>query len=151
MAITGTLVAQNVANASVIPHKIDVTIRIENIATTNGQIGVALVDFALDSQDIFESNSQGIEYTPYRGYYITPQVGNVTANIPELTTGNYSFIVIHDIDDNDRLNANSSGNPTEPYVFSNNLIATPNPLSFDDIMIYISSTSNHFEVTLQDH
>src|SRR5690348_7704035 len=53
------------------------------------------------------------------GMAIRANVGSLTAVFTELPPGRYAVIVVHDENDDGRLDANALGVPTEGYAFSN--------------------------------
>lgn len=54
-----------------------------------------------------------------------------TIHIDSLANGQYAFRYFHDIDGDGELNTNWVGMPTEPYGFSNNVVGSFGPPSFE--------------------
>ena len=54
-----------------------------------------------------------------------------TIIIDSLSSGTYAFRYFHDIDGDGELNTNWVGMPTEPYGFSNNVVGSFGPPTFE--------------------
>ena len=55
----------------------------------------------------------------------------MTVEIPGLATGEYGLKLYHDRNDNDKMDTNPFGMPTEPFAFSNNAKGNFGPASWD--------------------
>lgn len=58
-----------------------------------------------------------------------------------LPPGNYAVAILHDENDDGRMNKNFFGLPTEGYGFSNNVMGTFGPPSFSKASFYFNNNS----------
>ncbi len=90
----------------------NLTVVVANIKSARGTVRAAMYtdpgDFLQDSPNNL-TRSQAIEHT-----------GKVLFLFEALACGDYVVAVYHDLNDNEELDTNFLGIPTEPYAFSNN-------------------------------
>ena len=67
-------------------------------------------------------------------------------NIPY---GEYAIKVYHDANNDDKLNKNFLGMPTEEYGFSNNARGSFGPPSWDDAKFMFNSAKDTLHITIQ--
>ena len=82
------------------------------------------------------------------GTSIRAKRGTQSAVFAQLSPGHYAMIVIHDENDNGRLDENPFGVPTEGYGFSNEAQGFLSAPSFDAAAIAIGSTNVSASITL---
>ena len=58
--------------------------------------------------------------------------GALTITAEDLAPGEYAIRIMHDVNGNDKLDANFVGMPTEPYAFSNNARGMFGPATWED-------------------
>ncbi len=68
----------------------------------------------------------------YKGYEIEIKNYQASIFIKDLPKGTYAIGVCHDINDNDKMDKNFFGVPTEPYGFSKNAKAYMSSPDFED-------------------
>lgn len=99
------------------PESGNINVTIEGITRDRGTMVIAL----FDSREDF--NERPVKYfkEPVQGQK------SITVIFTGIPYKQYAISVYHDLDDNDKLNKNFLGIPTEPYGFSNNpkIVAGP--------------------------
>ena len=75
----------------------------------------------------------------YRKLRIPAAAGTLKASFDNLPPGTYAFGVIHDENDNQKLDTGLFGIPKEGFVFSRNAMGTMGPPSFDNAAIKIET------------
>lgn len=98
--------------------KLEVTVK--NIKETTGTIRVGLF-----------TNEKDFLTTAQEGKIVKATAEEVTVVFENLKTGDYAISVIHDKNENGELDTNFVGIPNEPYGFSNNVMGTFGPPSFE--------------------
>jgi uncharacterized protein (DUF2141 family) len=89
----------------------DLTVTVTDLRSTSGSVGLSLVDTAAG----WDGQAKPIkrQKQPIQG-------SNVVFTLQDLPAGEYALSVIHDENDNGKLDTNFIGMPTEGYGFSNN-------------------------------
>jgi len=87
----------------------DLTIKVEGVASADGQVLVALFDSAAT-----------FRRKPARAVAAPAAAGTMTIAIRDLAPGDYAFVLYHDSNANNTLDMNPVGIPVEDFVFSNN-------------------------------
>ena len=100
----------------------DVTVRVEGVEQANGRVMVALFDKA-------EEFPRG---TRRFGEMADAAKGSVTVVFHDVPPGRYAASLYHDLNRNERLDANLLGIPSEPYGFSRNARGKMGPPKFDE-------------------
>ncbi|HEY0113041.1 MAG TPA: DUF2141 domain-containing protein [Allosphingosinicella sp.] len=85
-------------------------IEFTGMAAQKGEIHVTL----FDSADSWENNRL------FRATHVAVTADKVTTRFDALATGRYGMTAFHDLNDNGKLDLDSSGAATEPVAFSNN-------------------------------
>ena len=117
----------------------DSTLESDNVATTDGKIGVSLVS---------EAGYAGKE-KPVAAMLVTPTGPKTRVVIPNVAAGRYAIQVMHDRNANGKLDTNIVGIPTEPYGFSNDAAANFGPPDFADAAFQVGVAATVVKVTLQ--
>ena len=85
---------------------------------------------------------------PLKAARLDPVVGKVSGAFRDVPEGVYAISAIHDLNDNNRLDSNMIGIPTEPYGFSNNPKLW-GPPRFSDAKVSIEGSTQHFAIQLR--
>lgn len=99
------------------------TIRIEGLSTTDGQVMVAIFDDA----DSFPDDDKALRREIIQ---VSDKLEAVWI-VEGLSPGQYGVAMFHDIDGDEVLNTNFIGMPKEPYGFSNNARGRFGPPAFE--------------------
>ena len=105
------------------------TVKITNIKTSEGEIAVALYN----AEKKFMKSS----YKTKTGKAVAGTVEIIFENIPQ---GQYALSVMHDENENEKLDTNLFGIPKEGFGFSNNAMGKFGPPSFEKAKIEITSS-----------
>lgn len=108
-----------------------ITVVIENIEQNQGKIMLQL----LSGEAEFEGQTEATGNFTLRAR--TERMRFSTSNLP---AGDYAIRVIHDVNDNDELDTNYIGLPTEPYAFSNNAKGNFGPPHWQDVKFVLSGS-----------
>jgi uncharacterized protein (DUF2141 family) len=95
-------------------------VRVENIKDDKGQIGVAVYN-----------SDKGFLKKEMAGKFVPAKKGEVEVAFENLPAGDYSLSVMHDSNTNGKIDTNQVGIPKEGFGFSNNVIGTFGPPSFE--------------------
>ncbi|NYE60169.1 uncharacterized protein (DUF2141 family) [Duganella sp. 1224] len=116
----------------------DLTIRIDGVASADGDIKIALYN----SADSFLSK-------PVRGLQAPAHAGTVEVKVADLAPGDYAFAVYHDANGNGKMDRNMVGMPTEDYAFSNNAAGKRGAPRFEDARIALPADGATATVNLR--
>ena len=83
-------------------------VTVTNVTSTKGKIHIGIYT---KNQDF--PNHEAKHYKKV----LMPKIGSVKTTITGLPEGEYAVAVLHDINDNDKLDKNFLGMPKEPYGF----------------------------------
>ena len=129
----------------------ELRLTIAGVRSDKGEILIALYDNA----DGFKSaivNGPTRGLLPDRGRLIgtaiRAQLGTQSTIFTQLPPGRYAIIVIHDENDNGRIDQNGMGVPTEGYGFGNNAQGFMSAPAFDAAAITIGDASLSTSITL---
>ncbi|MEM6830192.1 MAG: DUF2141 domain-containing protein [Bacteroidota bacterium] len=117
----------------------DLTIRVENIKSSQGNMKVGL----FDNPGHFLNESESVI-----GVQKDVESSTVTFNIKGIKRGVYAVSIYHDENGNDELDTNIFGIPKEPYAFSNNAKGAFGPPSFQDCQFTIDLDHEEIIITL---
>ena len=118
----------------------DLTVVISGFNNDDGLMKIVLNNSSEDYE------SQDDDYRRGQGS-VKNNVADVTFwNIPY---GEYAIKVYHDANNDDKLNKNFLGMPTEEYGFSNNARGSFGPPSWDDAKFMFNSTKDTLHITIQ--
>ena len=100
----------------------DIHLTVEGVASAEGKVMVALFDKASEFPRGKLSLASMVPATP----------GAVKVVFTGVEPGKYAISAYHDVNGNQRLDANMLGIPSEPYGFSRDARGKMGPPSFDD-------------------
>lgn len=118
LIVSATLLAQT---------KLEVTVK--NIKEITGTVRIGLF-----------TNEKDFLKTAQEGKIIKATAEEVTVVFENLTPGDYAISAIHDKNENGELDSNFMGIPNEPYGFSNNVMGTFGPPSFEKAKFSLPAT-----------
>ena len=81
--------------------------------------------------------------------FVKPEGKHEIALPVDLPRGEWAVVITQDINNNDRLDKNFLGIPTEPYAFSNNVRPTLAPPQFDDCKFMVSEPGKVVSIVLK--
>ncbi|QJE00817.1 DUF2141 domain-containing protein [Massilia forsythiae] len=132
-----TLLPALAACAVSVSQAADLTIRVDNVQSGDGQVMVALYDGA------------GYLKQPLRTVHAPAAKGATTLVIQDLAPGAYAIAAYHDRNANDKLDANPMGMPLEPYAFGNDAEGRMGPPAFDAASVTVPAAGLAASVTLR--
>ncbi|APV48281.1 hypothetical protein BWI17_00450 [Betaproteobacteria bacterium GR16-43] len=115
----------------------DVTFEVSGIEAPGGHILVVIYDEA----SFLKKPLKAARLNPVAG----GKVSGVFRDVPE---GTYAISAIHDENDNNKLDSNLIGIPTERYGFSNNPSLWGAP-KFSDAKVSVAGGTQHFAIQLR--
>ena len=126
------LLAANLASAA------ELTVQIEDVKSSEGQLTVAVYN----SSDTFLKK-------PLTGVRTQATTEGKTLVIKDLPPGEYAIVVMHDVNQNGKMDKNFLGIPTEDYAFSNNAMGKMGPPSFDAAKFQLPEAGFTVKVSLR--
>ncbi len=109
----------------------NLTVQITNVKNDKGQIAVALYN---SEKDFMKTMYKGKTTKAVKG-----QVEVVFENIP---VGFYGLSIMHDANENGKMDSNLIGIPKEGFAFSNNAMGTFGPPSFEKAKVEVNSNKS---------
>ena len=82
------------------------------------------------------------ESPPVAATMLAAKAGTVTYTVHDLDPGEYGVRVMHDENDNNELDANFVGMPTEPWGFSNDAVGSFGPPKWQDVKFTVSGDTS---------
>lgn len=131
-----TVAFSHAANETAVNEIGFVTIQINGIEQSRGQAIFVVMDS--------ESSHHG--KSPVYSKRIKPIVNQSASVKMELPVGEYSAVVYHDVNSNEKLDTNFFGKPKEPYGFSNNARNNFGVPSFNESRFIVES--NDIQLTI---
>lgn len=120
---------------------VNLTVTINNIKNTNGQILVGL----FNNKKTFPIKGQ-----EYRGNIVYPIIGSsVTTTFNNIPIGDYAIAVIHDEDRSGKLEKNIFGIPMEQYGFSNDVYGKFGPPFFESAAFTVNKNNLLININLK--
>lgn len=116
----------------------DLTIRIDNVRSSSGQLMVALYDGAATFLK-----------QPARSQGVAAAAGSTTVVFHDLAPGRYGITVYHDANGNGRMDSNMMGIPVEPFAFGRDAQGQMGPPSFDAAALAVPDAGLTTHVTLR--
>jgi uncharacterized protein (DUF2141 family) len=113
------------------PAGASLVIEISGIRNSKGHVLIALFNQANGFPDQSDK--------AFRKLRIPANAGTIKASFDDLPPGSYAFGVVHDENDNQKLDTGLFGIPKEGFVFSRNAMGTMGPPSFDNAAIKIET------------
>ena len=124
-----------------LPEKGDLIVRVENISKKKGSLRFALYDRSEGFMDE-ENCVQGKRIE-------VAKAGVFELVFPKVPYGQYALVVHHDQNDNQKLDKNLLGIPTEPYAFSNDPDVKWRPPRFHEVAFAFTETGQVLTVYLR--
>ena len=133
MALLGALLATtgSAAVAATLQVKID------GVASGKGKLRVAVCDQA----SFLKKCSIGALAAAHSG--------SVTVEVPDVPAGNWAVMAYHDENDNQKLDRNELGIPSEGYGFSNGANAKFGPPKFEQAAVAVGANATPVQITLK--
>ena len=113
------------------PAGVSLVIEISGLRNNKGHVLIALFNQANGFPDQSDK--------AFRKLRIPANAGTIKASFDDLPPGSYAFGVVHDENDNQKLDTGLFGIPKEGFVFSRNAMGTMGPPSFDNAAIKIET------------
>ncbi len=115
----------------------ELVVKVENIKKVKGSLKIALYDH----EDHFLSK----EIASGGKMIESNEISFVFNGLGE---GTYAISLFHDENDNDKLDSNFIGIPSEPYAFSNNAKGMFGPPSFEDCKFEVKNGAQEIVISL---
>lgn len=130
------LLSLTVAGTTV--HAGDLTVRIGNVKSPEGQVRVALFNAAAD-----------FPRKMLRGEVVDASASPHAVVFKDLPPGRYALSAFHDLNGNSKLDTGSMGRPVEPVGFSRDARSTFGPPSFEDAAFDVAQGESAIEIKLK--
>lgn len=93
---------------------------------------------------VFDQADLWLKGKPLRSARAKVEGGELKLQFDDLPEGvSLALSVVHDLNDNKRLDMNVMGMPTEPYGFSNNATGNFGPPSFEAAKLVLNGSTKH--------
>jgi len=93
---------------------------------------------------VFDQAELWLKGKPLRSARAKVEGGEIKLQLDDLPEGaTLALSVVHDLNDNKRLDMNAIGMPTEPYGFSNNASGNFGPPSFEAAKLVLNGSTKH--------
>ena len=112
------IVADTTSNSNTLSKLV---VNINGMKNSNGKVNFALYN----SSPSFNDPSQ-----TYREIFSNAQINSMTITIDSLPAGEYAFGIFHDENQNNQIDKNWMGIPSEGFAFSNNAMGSFGPPSY---------------------
>lgn len=116
---------------------ITITVTIENIKNDSGHILLGL-----------HTNETFMKAESIQSVKKEIKDGKIVATFENVQSGSYAIMVLHDENDNSRMDFEPNGMPAEAYGMSNNQILY-GPPQFDDAKFEVADKDLEFDISLQ--
>jgi uncharacterized protein (DUF2141 family) len=116
----------------------DLTIRIDNVESNEGQVMVALYGGAGEWMK-----------RPLQTAAVEAVAGTTTVRFKDLAPGEYAFAVYHDANGNGRMDRNRMGMPVEMATFSNDAQGFMGPAPFEAAKFVLPDAGRSLTVNLR--
>ena len=127
-----------IALCSVTARAATLTVTVDNVQTTEGQVLVAIYNEA-------HWMKQNLA-----GQALKPTASNTVVATFELPPGRYAAAVLHDMNDNGRMDYRLLRLPKEPYGFSNGAKPKLRPPTFEDAAFDLADEGLAISIVLND-
>lgn len=127
LATTLLLKAQNTP-------KTTITVTVPNVSNTNGHVIISL-----------HTKNTFMQSKPIDTKKVTIENGKATTTFSQVEAGEYAIIVLHDENDNNKMDYESNGMPIEDYGISNNEMSF-GPPEYETAKFTVSATPIHQEI-----
>lgn len=132
LCLIASLLAFNLASAA------DLTVQIDDVKSSEGQLTIGVYN----SADTFLKK-------PLTGVRTQATTEGKTVVIKDLPPGEYAIVVMHDVNQNGKMDKNFLGIPTEDYAFSNNAMGKMGPPSFEAAKFVLPEAGFTIKVSLR--
>ena len=116
----------------------ELTVQIDDVKSSKGQLTVAVYH----SADSFLKK-------PLTSVRTQASNEGKTLVVKDLPAGEYAIVVLHDVNQNGKMDKNFLGIPTEDYAFSNNAKGKMGPPSFDAAKFQLPEAGVTVKVSLR--
>ena len=123
------------------PPTANVSVEILNVKEMAGSVRIGLFK---GEADFLKSDKEVVRLAT-----LVENTGSVTTEIPNLPPGEYALAIYHDVNDNQKLDTNLFGIPTEPYGFSNNARSKWGPPKYEIARFVMDGTDKKLSVELK--
>ena len=138
--LLGSLALKAAAPAAPLPATEKVTIVVTALASTHSLVKLNFYNAA----DKFLKKGQ------YAMHLVVRPEGKNTISVPvNLTPGEWAVALSQDINDNDKVDKNMLGIPTEPYAFSNNVRPRFTAPNFDECKFVVDGPGKVISIALK--
>ena len=117
----------------------ELTLEIDPVVATTGTLQIALYD-----------NEAGFRKQAVRSLKLAPVAGLMKVVIDQLPPGDYAVMLFHDVNGNDKLDANLMGIPKEPWGGSVGSKAMFGPPSWNDARFALPEAGTTIRITLNN-
>ena len=118
-----------------------VKVKITNIKSTKGKIHIGFYkkgqNFPVHASKHFKT-------------VVKPKIGTMVVSINSLKNAEYAIAVLHDINNNNKLETNFLGMPKEPFGFSKNFKPKFSAPKFNDCSFSLKNQKKSFTINLID-
>lgn len=118
-----------------------IVLTITNITSNKGQVGVLLFNQA--------KGFPGLPQQAIKTYFIKQQNGVAKITIPNVEIGEYAISIMHDANDNQKLDKNLFGMPTEGFGISNNPKIFLGPPTFTEAMFKVGKGVTNVQIQMK--
>jgi uncharacterized protein (DUF2141 family) len=122
------------------PNYANLSVKIEKIPSDKGKIMIALYDSKKNYMNVDKALSKKIAKI---------KNGTATIDFGKVPFGKYAFVLFHDKNNDDKLNKNLLGIPTEDYAFSNNARGTFGAPSFESSSFVVNKENQNISISLK--
>jgi len=110
------------------------TVNIEGISSAEGVVLIAL----MDSADAYDNDGE-----PVQAWRVpADESGTAVVEATDIEPGEYGVRVMHDVNDNGKMDTNLMGIPKEPYGMSNNARGSFGPPKWSGIAFQVEGDTN---------
>jgi uncharacterized protein (DUF2141 family) len=119
---------------------VSLTVRVSQLESDRGRVAVALFASAKDFPD---------QKRAFAGQLTKISGGRASVTFANVRPGIYAVAVLHDENENEKMDFNFLGMPLEGYGFSNDAAATFGPPSFDAASFKLSPRNSYVPVKMR--
>lgn len=113
-----------------------IQVNLSGMHNANGKINFALYN---------ASSSFNDPTLVYKSLILTPTVATMSFTLDSIPAGTYAFGVFHDENDNQQIDQNWLGIPTEGFAFSNNAMGSFGPPTYDQAKFVVLKSQTHVQ------
>lgn len=118
-----------------------IQVEIQNIQTAEGSIRIAIYR---GEENFLEDGKAVVTKAA-----LVEKAGTLTVSFPNLPYGEYSVAIYHDLNNNNKLNTNLVGIPSEPYGFSNDARSKWGPPKYKDARFSLNQSQQSLVIQLK--